>query len=242
MISPSETANRKLHSSVVTTDVPVRLLNADTRSVSRLEFHSSERIELAAGTEIDEEEIVLKGDTAVPDARPESLEQKSTEIEMARNNAKAEARIEWQQELETKIIEERALILKVCEEFRRERARYFAGVEGEVVKLSLAIATRVLHRETVIDPMLLAGVVRVALEKLAGASDVVLRVPADTVERWRTGLLVNPEISIQIVADERMSVGDCVLETNVGKVEFGVSTQLEEIERGFFDLLQQRPS
>ena len=106
----------------------------------------------------------------------------------------------------------------------------------------MAIATRVLHRETVIDPMLLAGVVRVALEKLAGASDVVLRVPADTVERWRTGLLVNPEISIQIVADERMSVGDCVLETNVGKVEFGVSTQLEEIERGFFDLLQQRPS
>jgi len=28
----------------------------------------------------------------------------------------------------------------------------------------------------------------------------------------------------------------------VGKVELGVSAQLSEIERGFFDLLQKRPA
>ena len=39
-----------------------------------------------------------------------------------------------------------------------------------------------------------------------------------------------------------MKAGECVLETSVGKVELGVSAQLEEIEKGFFDLLQQRPS
>jgi flagellar assembly protein FliH len=33
-----------------------------------------------------------------------------------------------------------------------------------------------------------------------------------------------------------------VLDTNVGRVELGVSAQLEEIERGFFDLMQQRPA
>ena len=51
--------------------------------------------------------------------------------------------------------EERSVVLKACEEFRRERARYFAGVEAEVVKLALAIAARVLHREAKLDPLLL---------------------------------------------------------------------------------------
>ena len=43
-------------------------------------------------------------------------------------------------------------VLKIGEEFRRERSRYFAGVEAEVVKLALAIAARVLHREAKLDP------------------------------------------------------------------------------------------
>ena len=61
--------------------------------------------------------------------------------------AEAEARREWEEELEAKIENERAWCCEACEEFRRERARYFAGVEAEVVKLALAIAARVLHRE-----------------------------------------------------------------------------------------------
>ncbi len=55
-------------------------------------------------------------------------------------------------------------------------------------------------------------------------------------------MLANHESSLQLVGDERLGSGECVLETNVGKVELGVSAQLEEIERGFFDLLQQRPA
>ena len=42
-----------------------------------------------------------------------------------------------------------------CDEFRAERERYFARWRQEVVKLALAIAARVLHREAKIDPMLL---------------------------------------------------------------------------------------
>jgi flagellar assembly protein FliH len=39
-----------------------------------------------------------------------------------------------------------------------------------------------------------------------------------------------------------MRTGECVLETNIGRVELGVSAQLAEIEKGFFDLLQMRPA
>ncbi len=38
---------------------------------------------------------------------------------------------------EDRIIEERALILKIDEEFRRERTKYFAGVESEVCEAGI---------------------------------------------------------------------------------------------------------
>jgi flagellar assembly protein FliH len=162
-----------------------------------------------------------------------------TRMEAARRESKAEAREEWRQELEERVAEERARIARVCEEFARERRQYFSDVEAEVVRLALAIAARVLHREAELDPLLLTGVVRVALEKVAEDSATVLRVPAAEVEIWRE---VTSSDSTNVVGDERMKAGECVLETSVGKVELGVSAQLEEIEKGFFDLLRQRPA
>jgi flagellar assembly protein FliH len=70
-----------------------------------------------------------------------------------------------------------------------------------------------------------------------------LRVSAAEVELWRTSFPDTEvsELSIQVVGDERLQVGECVLETNSGSVELGLSAQLNEIELGFFDLLKQRP-
>jgi flagellar assembly protein FliH len=132
--------------------------------------------------------------------------------------------------------------VRSCREFFRDRARYFSGVEAEVVKLALAIAARVLHREAKLDPLLLAGVVRIALEKVAEDSTTVLRVPVSEVEMWREAFLTAAESSLQILGDERLGAGDCVINTNVGTVELGVDAQLQEIERGFFDLMQRRPA
>jgi flagellar assembly protein FliH len=223
--------------------MPVRLLGGGVREVSRLEFFQLGQPEIAPQVEVDGAEILLKEEVEALDGRLRSqAEQISLDLKMARNEAKAEARLECEQELEERIVEERRVVLKTCEEFVRERARYFAGVEAEVVKLALAIAARVLHREATLDPLLLTGVVRVALEKVAEDSAIVLRVPAGAIEMWREVFVASPESSLQVVGDERLSGGECVLDTNVGRVELGVSAQLEEIERGFFDLMQQRPA
>jgi len=225
----------------------VRLIVTDVREVSQLEFYSLNRPEIADDIELDIEsegsELLLKEEVATLDGRLRSqAEQMSARVEMERSEAKIEARREWEIELEKRIAEERTLVLKIGEEFSRERSKYFAGVEREVVKLALAIAKRVLHREAQLDPLLLAGVVRVALEKLAEDSTAVLRVPTSELQAWQEVFVMNTGSSLQLVADERLDSGECLLDTNVGKVELGVSAQLEEIERGFFDLMQQRPA
>jgi len=243
MISPSECAGVKPADSSAVVGMPVRLLDGGGREVSRLEFVQLGQPEIAPQVEVDGAEDLLKEELEALDGRLRSqAEQISFDLKIARNEAKAEARLEWQQELEERIVEERRVVWKTCEEFVRERARYFAGVEAEVVKLALAIAARVLHREATLDPLLLTGVVRVALEKVAEDSTLVLRVPAGAIEMWREAFATSPESSLQVVGDERLSAGECMLDTSVGKVELGVSAQLEEIERGFFDLMQQRPA
>ncbi|MGD0445327.1 MAG: FliH/SctL family protein [Edaphobacter sp.] len=243
MISPSESTGVAADEGGVRIGAPARLLNAEIRGVSRLEFYPLEKPEVAKKIEPDAVETLLKEEVSQLDGRLRSqAEEMTAKVEKAWSEAKIEARHEWEKDLEARVAAERSAILDVCEEFRKERARYFAGVEGEVVKLALAIAARVLHREAKLDPLLLTGVVRVALEKLAEGSAAVLRVPLSSVEDWRGFFADGSESALQIVGDERLAAGEGVLKTNVGRVELGVSAQLEEIERGFFDLMQRRPA
>jgi flagellar assembly protein FliH len=245
MISPSENAGTDAVRSAAMR-LPERLVKPGPRTVSRLEFYPLDRPEPDAEIVVEDKvvdgETLLKEEAALDGQLRSDAEQMSAQIETAQSEAVVEARLLWEAELEEKIALERSRLQRVEEEFLQERTRYFSAVEGEVVRLALAIAARVLHREAKLDPLLLTGVVRVALEKVAKDSAVVLRVPAGEVEMWQGVFAANQDAALKLVGDERLVAGECVLETNVGRVELGVSAQLEEIERGFFDLMQQRPA
>jgi flagellar assembly protein FliH len=244
MISPSEGTSvintGREHLAIQHT----RLLDIEEgRDVSRLEFYPIETV-----VSVDKADVVEEIDSAplleteVTTSTPSiKMEDVLVQVEAARMEARTDARREWEEELNERIERQRIAIKHSCEQFLRERARYFAEVEAEVVKLSLAVAARVLNRESKLDPLLLAGAVRVALEKVADDSETVLRVPTEDCEMWRT-VFADKRYSPKVVGDERLDADDCVLETSVGKVQLGVRAQLEEIERGFFDLMQLRPA
>ena len=128
--------------------------------------------------------------------------------------------------------------------FAAERDRYLRCVEEEVVKLSLAIAARVLRREAQTDPLLLTGAVRVALGQLSASTQVRLKIPAAQLDLWTDaiGLLPNLSLKPEIIAQEDMRIGDCVVETELGAADLGVRAQFAEIERGFFDATSRSTS
>ena len=121
--------------------------------------------------------------------------------------------------------------------FAQERDRYLHAVEHEVVKLSLAVAARILRREAQMDPLLLTGAVRVALGQLSASTEVRLRVPPGELELWADAISLLPNLALKptVIAGEGMRLGDCVIETLLGSVDLGIRSQLGEIERGFFD-------
>jgi flagellar assembly protein FliH len=173
---------------------------------------------------------------------------KAVEEALARGRREAIAELEQQmrerlaQQVEEEAGETRAVLQQAVEQVEAERARYFHAAEREVVRLALAIAARVLHRESAMDALLLRGAVHAALEKLMDKSRLVLRVAPGDVERWRDHFSQRGrKFAIEVEAETALRPNDCVLETTMGTIELGVRTQLEEIERGFFDLQQQNP-
>jgi flagellar biosynthesis/type III secretory pathway protein FliH len=128
-------------------------------------------------------------------------------------------------------------IAKIAEQFSHERDRFLQALELEVVELALAIAARILRRESQMDPLLLTGAVRVALGQLSHATQVRLRVPSDELDLWCETMDHIPNLSLRptVLGSDDMRLGDCILETELGSVDLGVRAQLGEIERGFFD-------
>ena len=237
----------------VRADVPMPLADAvkgtsefiERRSVTPMIFESVERrrenLE-RAGVDVLRETVRVQEEAAVLDGLRAQLRAVPAQIESARLQARNEARLEWEEDLRDRIDMEREAMVQACLQLGMERERYFSEVEAEVVRLALGIAERVLHREARMDPLLLAASVRLALEKMAGESGTVLRVPIATAEAWRELFGEGPDRAAEVLGDERLDGLECVIETRVGRIELGMAVQLEEIEKGFFDLLQKRPA
>lgn len=134
-------------------------------------------------------------------------------------------------------------VAKISEAFVSIREQYFHDVETQVVRLALGVASRVLHREAQLDPLLLRGPVRVALEELQQQSACVLEVPTESAEAWRRWLggAEGAAAKVEVRALDGVAADHCRLEIDSSTADLSTSSQLAEIERGFFDLLQHRP-
>ncbi len=172
--------------------------------------------------------------------------QSTVEINELLSRARAEAVTETERRLraeyEARSAKEAAKISQALDLFVAERKSYFSRVESDVVHLALAIAAKILHREAQVDPLLVAALVRVAVDKLHDGSSVSVRTSPANAEKWRQYLASSMNGStITIIEDSQQGPDDCILETDLGSANFSIDAQLKEVEQGFFDLLAQRP-
>jgi flagellar biosynthesis/type III secretory pathway protein FliH len=170
------------------------------------------------------------GDVALREARSREL-------------GREEGRTEASKNFELQLARERTMLTTAVGEFVHERAAYYQKVEAEVVRLALSIARKILHRESQVDPLVLAGIARVALEKIGGATRVTLLVHPQVSTAWRQylALNMNPGELPEIVEDPALQPDRCKLQTSMGVAELGIEVQLQEIEQGLTDLLAARP-
>jgi flagellar assembly protein FliH len=209
-------------------EAAVDLMASVTRGVSLLEFFTIE-------DEQPEPQASARVDESSEQAARERARQTRAMVDAAREDALATARSEYELALAEGVAKERERVERICAEFARDRQRYFAAAEAQVVKLALAVARRILAREVAADPMYLAATVRAALARVQDATTTVLRVK--DASGWAE--LLTDE-AVTVVEDDRLRPEECVLETEVGRVELAIEVQLDEVERGFSALTHRQ--
>ena len=138
---------------------------------------------------------------------------------------------------------ERIRVSKAIEEFQQSNSEYYSKVEDQIVHLALGIAAKILHRESQVDPLLVAALVRLATENLKQGSTVQVNINPQEIRDWQSYFEQdgNGRVKIELVEDSTLSLGECIVHSEVGTAALGLDAQLKEIERGLFDLLAQRP-
>jgi len=188
------------------------------------------------------EDMALREEAQRLAQAPHSEAELMARIERERADATHQAELRLRQEYELKLQAARAPIAAAIAAFGEQRTEYFARVEAEVVQLALAIAAKILHREAQVDPMLVATLVRMAVEKLREGSSATVRVSRGRGQRWREYLAAQTiVVQVDVIEDATLSEHDCLLETELGVANFGLDAQLKEVEQGFFDLLALKP-
>lgn len=202
----------------------------------------------AVGREIawsDEAESVNKADPLAErhDKRSEETiddkVQKSFEAGRAQGLREGRQLERAEQRVRSKEIEEEKIesVAQIAKQFECERVKFVEAVEPEAVKLALGIAARILRHEAQMDPVFLAGAVRVALGQLADSVEVRLRVPSADCQLWTETIAHLPSLRVKpkVVGDDKLCLGDCLVETEMGSVDLGAGSQIKEISRLFFE-------
>lgn len=120
------------------------------------------------------------------------------------------------------------------------RSQIRRDAEKDLLKLSIAIARRVLHRELTLDPESIEGIIKVALEKLQSRDLCRVRVHPDQEGSIRASLeRFSSSNKIELIPDASLQTGDLLFETTHGDIDASIESQLREIDRGFADRLKR---
>jgi flagellar assembly protein FliH len=111
-------------------------------------------------------------------------------------------------------------------------------LETETVELSLAIARKIIGRELLTSPEIVAGVVRRALSRVEHAGRITIRLnPADLALLSELSPPVTdgrPDAGLtRFETDAGITRGGCLIETDGGEIDARIERQLQVVEESF---------
>lgn len=114
--------------------------------------------------------------------------------------------------------------------------------EEDILKLSLAVAEKIIKRSISYDMSCTVGVVKAALERVSGGTGVRVRVNPDLVmameenREWLSS--VKGIEKLEFVEDPNVEPGGCVVETDFGRIDGRLDTRISEIASALMEVLE----
>jgi len=109
------------------------------------------------------------------------------------------------------------------------RRQVLEASEGELVKLALAIAERVVSRELATDPALIAAWAREAIQSLAAKDEVVIAVAKDVSQRVPSEAWEMTGVDLCVQSDSQLEAGSVEVRTREGIIATGPAARIAAV-------------
>jgi len=138
--------------------------------------------------------------------------------------------------LEKRQMEEKGKQLDaLLSEISQLKRRICSESEGELLKLSILIAKRIIREEVKIDSHIIGKTIHSALKYLVDKSHIRILISPDDMEEVRQIL---PDLAIltkggqfQLIEDNAIERGGCILETGFGRINATIEDELGMVEK-----------
>lgn len=121
-----------------------------------------------------------------------------------------------------------------------EKRKILAASEGEILQLVLVIAKKVIGLELTTNPEIIKNLVQTALTKVCDTDNVSVKVnPAEISDilDFQDELKKSSNIpSLQVLGDETITRGGCLIETSYGNVDGRLERRIEEVEEALWEV------
>lgn len=191
--------------------------------------HTLERA--AAEAEAAKREAQAQRDAVLEEARREGYQAGQAE---GREAGRAAAREEARQRLEA--------LAALVDELARAREELAARYEEDIVELALAVAARIVRKESSLGADTVRELLRETLPRMGGAVKITITVHPDDMaaieqDARQLASLAEGRAGVTWVTDEAVTRGGCVVETERGGVDASVETRVERIVESMLDVI-----
>ena len=191
---------------------------------------------------VSKEEIINK---YMEEAKKKAEELYQAELKRAYDEAMAKAEADSIEIIENAKLERENIledVVKLKEDTTNEAKEELKNLEKDIIDLSLDIVEKIINYEVNRSDDYVLGIVKDALDKVLSKKDVVLKLStADyyTVLSNKKYLVANVKGfgEIDIVQDESMEPGGCIVDTPLGVIDGGLQVRMDNIQKEVMKML-----
>lgn len=181
-------------------------------------------------------EILAKANKEAESIRKQAQEQGNrTAVEQAEKSVHTRVETQIRQQMQTAL----PAVTQMVQAIEAERLQWLAKWEQNAVKLSIAIAEKVIRRQLATQPKIAVDLVREALMLAAGSQTLKIHLhPQDHAALGKQVQELSRQLSslatVELVANDGVTQGGCVVQTEFGLIDQQVESQLARINEELF--------
>lgn len=174
----------------------------------------------------------------IEELQPNLHREKEAEYRRGYQDGEKEGRKQEQERLD----ELKKNLAETLQEVLDYKKELLKQAETTIVKMAFSFARNIITQEIQSDPEILKNQVKKALEYVIGEGKLVFHVHPDDANQFENKEEFIPEIylnAIEIIPDETITRGGCLLTTNSGTVDATIEVQIAELKKSVQDGLER---